>query len=255
VAYLQVKSRVSEAIQEHVRARCAATQCHEAFSKGMPLEICEASRSLWRRELAALGLSQLLSPLRIVPQAYGEEDDEYDFMGALHRMISDGYWDLEQLLQEADQYLELVGPPESEKISLVFRSTVDALRSGENLPEYAFGDLQALSTQIRERLSEMESGLAKAKGFLLALLDTSHVDADASSCEAMCFLQDEVSDSLVAAVVRDWKEAIRAGRERGTLSPDIFWISKDHEEEVDAVSYYRYLEIFDIQHVATVVNR
>jgi hypothetical protein len=91
----------------------------------------------------------------------------------------------------------------------------------------------------------MEPGTAKAKGFLLALLDPAHVDADASSCEAMCFLQDEVSDSLVAAVARDWKEAIRAGRERGTLSPDIFWISKDHEE-VDAVSYYRFLENFDI---------
>jgi hypothetical protein len=80
----------------------------------MTTEIRETSRSLWRRELAVLGLWDLLSPLRIVPQAYGEEDDEYDFMGALHCMISDGYWDLEHLLQEADQYLELVGPPESE---------------------------------------------------------------------------------------------------------------------------------------------
>ena len=212
----------------------------------MTIEIREASRSLWRRDLAALGLWDLLSPLRIVPQAYGEEDDKYDFMGALHRMVSDGYWDLEHLLREADQYLDLVGPPESEKISLVLRSTVDALRSGENPPEYAFGDLHALSTQIRERLSEIEPGLAKAKGFLLALLDTSRVDADASSCETMCFLQDEVSDTLVAAVVRDWKVAIQAGKERGNFSPDIFWNSRDHEEEVDAVSYYRFLEIFDI---------
>jgi hypothetical protein len=62
----------------------------------------------------------------------------------------------------------------------------------------------------------------------------------------MCLLQDEVSDTLVATVVRNWKEAIRAGRERGTLSPDIFWNSRNYEEEVDAVSYYRFLEIFDV---------
>lgn len=212
----------------------------------MSAEICEESRSLWRRELAAHALWQLQGPLRMVPQAHGEEDDKYDFMGALHSMISDGYWDLDQLLQESDQYLELVGPPESEKMSVVLRRSIDALRSGENPSEYAFEDLQKLSEQNREHLSTIEPGLAKAKGYLLALIDVAHVDADASSCEAMCLLQDAVSNSLVATVVRDWKETIRASRERGTLYPEIFWTSRDHEEEVDAISYYRFLEIFDI---------
>ena len=109
----------------------------------------------------------------MVPQAYGEEDDRYGFMGALHRMISDGYWDLEHLLQQFDRYLELVGPPESERISLVLKRLVDAFRVGENPSEYAFDYLQALSKQNRERMSEIERGIAKAKGYLLALLDIS----------------------------------------------------------------------------------
>jgi hypothetical protein len=145
----------------------------EDSEPGMSSENCEVSRSLCRRELAVHGVWQLLGPLRMVPQAYGEEDNRYGFMGALHRMISDGYWDLEHLLQQFDRYLELVGPPESERISLVLKRLVDALRVGENPSEYAFDDLQALSKQNRERLSEIERGIAKAKGYLLALLDIS----------------------------------------------------------------------------------
>ena len=55
-----------------------------------------------------------------------------------------------------------------------------------------------------------------------------------------------MSDTLVASVVRDWKEDIRTSKERGILTPDIFWNSRDHEEEVDAVSYYRLMELFDV---------
>lgn len=212
----------------------------------MSREVCEASRLLWRRELATVSLWQLQGPIRFVPQAHGEEDDKYDFMGALQRGISEGHWNLNQVMKEWDQYLDLVGPPESEKISVVLKRLAEALSSGENPPEYAFGDLEALSKQNHERLSEIESGLAKAKGYLLALLDVAHVDAGASSCEAMCFLRDHVSDALVATVVRHWKEAIRAARKRDPFHREIFWNSRDHEEDVDAVAYYRFLEIFDV---------
>ena len=103
----------------------------------MSVEISEKSRSLWRRKLAAQALWELQGPLRMVPQAYGEKADKYDFMGALHSMISDGFWDLDQLLKESERYLELVRPPESEKISVVLRRSVDALRTGESPSSYA----------------------------------------------------------------------------------------------------------------------
>ena len=114
----------------------------------MSQEVCEASRSLWRRELAAHALWQMQGPLVVVPQAHEEEDDKYNAMGALHSMISDGRWDLDQLLRQSDRYLELIGPPESEKISVVLRRIVDALRSGENPPEYMFGILKPYRSKI-----------------------------------------------------------------------------------------------------------
>ena len=153
----------------------------------MSVEVTEKSRSLWRRELAAQALWELQGPLRIVPQAHGEEDDKYNFMGALHSMISDGYWNLDQLLEDADRYLELIGSPESEWISAELRRSVDALRSGEEPSEYIFGDLEALSKQNREHLSSLDSGIAKARGFLLAQLDLAYIDADASSCKRYAF--------------------------------------------------------------------
>jgi hypothetical protein len=119
----------------------------------MSVEVCEASRAIWRRELAVGALWQLQGPLRWLPQVHGEEEDEYDFMGVLHRMISDKRWDLDRFLQVSDQYLELIGLPKSETISVVLRRSIDALRSGESPPGYAFGDLQALSKQNHERLS------------------------------------------------------------------------------------------------------
>src|SRR5918912_992431 len=105
----------------------ASTATEASGSRNMSVEICEESRSLWRRELAAQALWQIQGPLRMFPQAHGEEDNKYNFMGALHSMISDGFWDLDQLLQESDQYLELVGSPESEKMSVVLRRSIDAL--------------------------------------------------------------------------------------------------------------------------------
>jgi hypothetical protein len=51
---------------------------------------------------------------------------------------------------------------------------------------------------------------------------------------------------LIADVVREWKEEVRSAREHTTLRSDIFWNSRDYEEQADAVSYYRFFEVFDI---------
>jgi hypothetical protein len=81
---------------------------------------------------------------------------------------------------------------------------------------------------------------------LLAYIDLARVDPDAASCEAMCLLREEVSEELLTEVVREWKEAVRSSMENNVLSPDIFWSSRDHEENADAVSYHRFLDTFEV---------
>jgi len=183
--------------------------------------------------------------LNIVPHARTEEEVG-SFVRAIHAMFSEGSWDGDALLDQAGRYLEFIGPPEADRMSAILGPMVRALRSGEAPSEYINKEISDLSEANRGRLREVPAGLDKAKGYLLAYLDLARVEADAASCEAMCLLQEEVSDALIADVVREWKEAVRSARESNALSPDIFWSSRDHEDEADAVSYYRFLDTFDV---------
>ncbi len=213
---------------------------------GISTGVCEEARAVWNRELAVGGLRRLLGPLYfIVP--FAPTDEKMDsFVRATASMFSEGTWDADHLLEEAGRYLEFLEPPESDRILDILVGMVQALGSGEHPSEYVNADLVKISEANRELLGEMTPGLEKAKGYLLAYLDLARVDADADSCEAMCLLREEVSDELVAVVVREWKEALRAARERSFYTNNVFWNSRDHEEEADAVSHYRFLETFDV---------
>jgi hypothetical protein len=147
-------------------------------------------------------------------------------------MISDGYWDLDQLLRQSDRYLELIGPPESEKISVVLRRIVDALRSGENPPEYTFGILEALLKRARPGLPcpnllpsvfaityktrryvvEAPGGVLRASSFVtqvLSCLGSCVVTPGVDSC--VVFIQ-QFDNHLFTNAGRDLGAALLAGK-------------------------------------------
>lgn len=71
---------------------------------------------------------------------------------------------------------------------------VRALSSGELPSEYINREIAYLSEANRRRLRQMPADLEKAKSYLLAYLDLAREEPASASCEAMCLLQQEVSD-------------------------------------------------------------
>ena len=211
----------------------------------MNMDVTGEARAAWRRRLAALALRRLQMPLDLPSfrDAHGERVSSVDI---LRSMFAEGRPDPEAMLDEADRYFSLIGSPEADRMSAGLRDQVRELRSGRYAESSLREDLGRLWEADQERLEALPPGPDKARGYLLAHVDVGRVDPDRASYEAMCFLRDEVEDDAVTEVIQGWKEAVRAGRERGTFEPDIFWGSRAGEYEMDAIAHYRFIEVFDV---------
>jgi hypothetical protein len=91
-------------------------------------------------------------------------------------------------------------------------------------------------------LAKIEGSIGKTEGMLLALIDIGD-PFYASDYESYCLFSSDVSSEQISEIVKRWKEDYRS---RSDKKSHIFWGSMDFNEEVDAISYYRFMEIFNI---------
>ncbi len=180
------------------------------------------------------------------PSFHETPEENMGSVEILRSMFAEGRPDPEAMLDGAERYFSLIGPPEADRMSAGLRNQVRDLQAGQYAESSLREELGRLWEADQGRLEALPSGPEKARGYLLAHADVGRIDPDRSSYEAMCFLRDEVGDEAVTEVVQHWKEAVRAGRERGTFEPDIFWGSGAGEYELDAMAHYRFIEVFDV---------
>src|SRR5215208_5472877 len=205
----------------------------------MPNNDEEASRQIWRKELAIQYLRILQSPLELFARLL--DDDGEDFV---IKQFDEGSPDPDALLSNAEQYSRYLDPPERDSIQRVLRESVEALRHGSQPSSLLPAMLVNMSTSHHEQLQAISSSLDKGKGYLMAHVDIARVNPD-YSYDAMCLFPERVSAADVATVVGMWKQALRDSL-NSSLPSHIFWNSRDFYEALDAVSYYRFIETFNI---------
>jgi len=212
----------------------------------------ERSRELWRKILAIRGVCNVL-----------------DILNFAHRRGSKAYKKAyDKFITKSERYLQFLD---------VERTEVRDLLSKLNTEELSFGlkhKLQELTKPYEEALAKIPRSLDKAKGSLLALIDIGDFET-AQECDVLCLLREHVSPNIITQIVTKWKEELRfflAEREKPIKilelngSKDvsaiieeqsipnflpksyIFWTSESpHMETTDAISYYRLMEVFNIE--------
>lgn len=181
----------------------------------MNIDVTGEARAAWRRRFAALALRRLQMPLDI-PSFHDTHAERVGYVEILRSMFAEGRPDPEAMLDEAERYFSLIGPPEADRMSAGLRNQVRELQSGRYAESSLREDLGSLWEADQERLEALPSGPEKARGYLLAHVDVGRVDPDRASYEAMCFLRDEVGDEAVTEVVQGWKEAVRGVKQMVT---------------------------------------
>jgi hypothetical protein len=104
--------------------------------------------------------------------------------------------------------------------------------------------------EIKSKIGGIPNTLSKARESLLGLMEVGDYPLSDQLYEAMVLLEQQVPAELIAQVVRDWKKESKDHEEEYKGAPfpvrDIFWVSRDFMETIDAISRYRFREHFGI---------
>lgn len=103
--------------------------------------------------------------------------------------------------------------------------------------------------EIERTLAGLAPGPEKAKEALRAYVEWSVRESD-QIYDAMVLLAEELPQMTVAEEVADWKESLRSYEKMVEGHPfgdsAIFWRSRNHNDIVDAVSRYRFMDRFQV---------
>ncbi|KUG17976.1 hypothetical protein ASZ90_012328 [hydrocarbon metagenome] len=99
-------------------------------------------------------------------------------------------------------------------------------------------------------LSDIEKSIEKTEGMLLASIDVGD-PIYASDYESYCLFCSSISSDQISDIIKRWKEDYRS---RWDKKSHIFWMSADYYYEIDAISYYRFMEIFKIKDFSETMN-
>lgn len=198
----------------------------------------EESRRVWRQELAIRSI--LWKCHNILPIAFDERlRDAYS-----------GIRDPDEFMTDFEQYLQHIDSSYINRIRRLLINRLKALSSGRKPTSTLEQRLRELSESHKSSLATIPPSLDKAKGTLMALIDIGDFESD-QEYDAMCLLREHVAPEDITRVVTRWKEELRRSlkEQRSTRFPPksyIFWVSRDFMETLDAMSRYRFMEIFNI---------
>ncbi|KAF5416724.1 MAG: hypothetical protein C5S48_02095 [Candidatus Methanogaster sp.] len=222
----------------------------------------EESRQVWRQELAVWSILWICR--NILPIAFDERcRDAYS-----------GIRDPDEFMTDFERHLQHLDSSDRSNIQRLLANRLKALSSGRKQTYTLEKRLRELSESHKSSLAAIPSSLDKAKGSLMALIDIGDFESD-QEYDAMCLLREHVAPEDIARVVTRWKGELRCSLEEqakpitalkpdndleGDSAPkekqesipsflpksDIFWISRDLMETLDAMSRYRFIEVFNI---------
>lgn len=219
------------------------------------------SRILWKQEYALRAISWECRT--VLPVAFNERWAE----------AYTGSRDPEHFLNVFDRYLGYLDEEERSQLESILAQHLNSVIAGEGNFVELEKQISSLSERLSNSLSSIPNSIAKAVGCLAALVDLGEVDND-QELDAMCLLKEHVTDDQVSKIVGEWKADLRhhlevqsrpipvhrvvqdaegsvAIEQDGTRLPNpspsnIFWISRDFAENLDAMSRYRFMEVFDV---------
>lgn len=222
----------------------------------------EKSRQVWRQELAVWSIIGICH--NILPIAFDER----------WRNAYTGVRDLDEFMINFERQLQHLDSPCRSRVQRLLANRLKALSSGRKPTSTLEQRLHELSESHKSSLAAIPSSLDKAKGSLMALIDLGDFESD-QEYDAMCLLREHVAPEDIARIVARWKEELRRSLEEqakpitalkpgndleGDSAPMekqesipsflpksyIFWISRDLMETLDAMSRYRFIEVFNI---------
>ena len=224
----------------------------------------EESRQVWRQELAVRSILWICR--NILPIAFDE----------CWRDAYSGIRDPDEFMTDFKRYLQHLDSSDRSNIQRLLANRLKVLSSGRKPTSTLEQRLHELSESYKSSLAATPSSLDKAKGSLIALIDIGDFESD-QEYDAMCLLREHVApeDIDIARVVTRWKGKLRCSLEEQAkpitaLKPDndlegnsapkekqesipsflpksyIFWTSRDFMETLDAMSRYRFMEVFNI---------
>jgi len=222
----------------------------------------EKSRQVWRQELAVWSILGICH--NILPIAFDER----------WRNAYTGVRDLDEFMIDFERHLQHLDSPCRSRVQRLLANRLKALSSGRKPTSTLEQRLHELSESHKSSLAAIPSSLDKAKGSLMALIDIGDFESD-QEYDAMCLLHEHVAPEDIARIVTRWKEELRRSLEEqakpitalkpgndleGDSAPNekqesiprflpksyIFWTSRDLMETLDAMSRYRFMEVFDI---------
>lgn len=222
----------------------------------------EKSRQIWCQELAVE--SVLGKVLNALPLAFDKRFKD----------IYSGIRASDELMAEFERDLQHLDSSHRSRIRRLLANRLKALASGRKPTSTLEQRLRELSEAHKSSLAAIPPSLDKAKGCLMALIDRGDFESD-QEYDAMCLLREHVTPEDIARIVTGWKEALRRSLMRQARpiqvikiaidsendSPSgggqesipswlpkshIFWGSRDFMETLDAMSRYRFMEVFNI---------
>ena len=217
----------------------------------------EKSRRIWRQELAVQSI--LWGVRNALPLAFGDR----------LRGVYEGVRDPDEFMTDFEWYLQQLDSPYKDRIRRLLVNRLKALTSGRRPTSTLEQRLRELSESHKSSLAAIPPSLDKAKGSLMALIDIGDFESD-QEYDAMCLLREHVMPKDITRVVTRWKEELRRSLEEqakpipffrfgGSASSEeqefvpnplprsyIFWVSRDFMETLDAMSRYRFMEVFNI---------
>lgn len=125
---------------------------------------------------------------------------------------------------------------------------VESLVNGQESPQRTLDLVRGFYRELEVAIQAVPNSLDKARAALLALVESGRWE-DSPAYDSMVLLREYLPPEMVMRVVGKWKADAKAHRERYAGEPfasNVFWVSYDFMEELDAVSRYRFREEFGI---------
>jgi hypothetical protein len=156
-----------------------------------------------------------------------------------------------EFMTRLEKYFAWIPLASQQELKKLISEKIQEMTKGRKDSTSLFDCLESSWSEHMQELEHMPNSLEKAEGFLMALIDFHELVSD-QELDAMCLLNEQVDEKIISGMVRDWKRKYRkfiseAGKllSDPSLASDIFWKCSKYPE-LDMVSRYRFMDIFNI---------
>lgn len=138
------------------------------------------------------------------------------------------------------------------KFTMHFQAYVDASKLRKRPPNDLAVFLTSHIKRLRREIGTIPNSIDKTYDALRGIISVNDPFGSDQVFDAMVLLGDEIASDDIAPIVQSWKEAAKSHRERQenysspSMRSEIFWISRDFQDTINAVSRYRFHEHFGI---------